>query len=732
MAVNGVGDAPESREMSAVLTSTSEMTKQTEQENSLHVQRTRVSEETEAAGVFGARVNASAQKRTFPEMNNSSAGTTSEIVLPVQQERPLKRQKLNQDRNLLFNTTNTDASTNVMLSEAEATEDTPSALWNMFVRPNEADCEAMNSIMKDHPLPSSVPVLRRHIPQIYSSMSTLAQGKPALFIETASKLLENDLEELYGSRRDWTSKEISFDRGNLSVKFPKRPGDHNEQVMSQLRKLANATKIVPFPESAPEWSKDGKYSPADSNVLYIRPDKWQGLDHGTALDMFREYKTIIVRQVPDNAVLTFTEKCLAPERDFVSPRPVQAQSALPKTEIDKPPVNSGAMEWQISFRKFFKILRSISTPHPILKFHRSELSATMDFPAMPLLKKLASCTWAWDSSCRDYPDIDWPSGLFRWEEYQTAGVFESLYQELSGLDTAINLRCGRMLYLQYGPEIPQIPAFGKAMKQKSRTVVSRKGVEGGAEQEENVVIKTESQIFQKEVIEPMQELSSDESDQEQELRVLRNQAADVRKLAVENAEEIVPLVWTTLFSLIDLRNVENLDAYTRSVNSTLFKEGIHFALEDARFIYRDFDPMKGVQALARPFQSEILIDVITAIAYMPEGPASRSKSAYLPPPLPLIAISCWAIYHVLCCYRTGKYLKVDFDIDIEAVKSAYDGFLLALDGLNDKDPLSFERMLTSMGSECCARHGINRTPRALKSREPTNFEVGWAGWATNF
>ncbi|KZT54388.1 hypothetical protein CALCODRAFT_510784 [Calocera cornea HHB12733] len=181
--------------------------------------------------------------------------------------------------------------------------------------------------------------------------------------------------------------------------------------------------------------------------------------------------------------------------------------------------------------------------------------------------------------------------------------------------------------------------------------------------------------------------------------LLRKYVAEVQTLVLQQAEKVVPLVWAMLFDLNDTK-YEGEDEQARVIEHRLFQEGLNLALNNASFIYRDFDPLKGTQSITRPFQSKLLLEVIAAVAYKQAGVASKFVKDYTRPPLSLIAVSCWAIHHVLTCYRSGRYVKKDFIKDLGGARAIYDGFLVALDSLDAEDPGNFDKMLNCIGKEC--------------------------------
>ncbi|KZT61421.1 hypothetical protein CALCODRAFT_479920 [Calocera cornea HHB12733] len=181
--------------------------------------------------------------------------------------------------------------------------------------------------------------------------------------------------------------------------------------------------------------------------------------------------------------------------------------------------------------------------------------------------------------------------------------------------------------------------------------------------------------------------------------LLRRHVMDVQKRALEQAERVLPEVWATLFDLMDVK-YEGEDLQAKALEQRLFKEGLDLALSNASFIYRDFNPLKGTQQLSRPFQSKLVIEVMAGLAYQPGGVASKFEEVYTRPPLPLIALSCWAIDQVLSCSYTGKYVEKEVKQDMDESNSIYEGFLLALDNVDEQDPWSFEKMLNSIGTEC--------------------------------
>lgn len=311
----------------------------------------------------------------------------------------------------------------------------------------------MGSMLPEEPAPGTTPAVRCNLSHIFPWKPVeLPPAAPLVYEETPLQEFLDALKAMADKMPGQHNEELSIDSGNLRIKVPRRPGVHNARYRERLRQITRQTTMVRLPEGDPDWQKYGRYAPQGRGLLFIKQATWESLSHRAALAEFRAYRTIVVKPTTDTSIL-MTEWGFSGNTDFITPHPVEVQSTLPATEKTKIQSDAKSTRWQLSLGRFFKILSSARTSFPVIRLSRLARGAVLNGPAVPGIEKLASSRWAWDSTSHYFEDVDPPNNVLQWRELATAGAYRSFTQEPTGLDAGVQLRAGRMLIMQYAPDV---------------------------------------------------------------------------------------------------------------------------------------------------------------------------------------------------------------------------------------------------------------------------------------
>ncbi|KZT54387.1 hypothetical protein CALCODRAFT_485589 [Calocera cornea HHB12733] len=167
-------------------------------------------------GDSGHRVTTSAPKRPFEELN-AEEGETDAVAESLSEDGPArKRPRL--DSTVISSDSDTrdaDAHGHARMFDADGAEKLADLAEHLLRVDIEADWEALNAVDENDLHPSSHPALSANISKVYSSMAPLAEGKPEMFVETASKTLEEEIEKIAGIKGAWETGLMHVGMGQL-------------------------------------------------------------------------------------------------------------------------------------------------------------------------------------------------------------------------------------------------------------------------------------------------------------------------------------------------------------------------------------------------------------------------------------------------------------------------------------------------------------------------------------